>query len=462
MPDNSSKIEKVFLTTRLNIDIYQLIIKACTDDVKKSENKKDNIKVKLIKIRKLPDIKFLLICALYFLQGKFFFRQKIISLKYKDINFGKHLFAFTLRDYEAYESKYKFYLSLFKKVYIISKYFKTADYYLKYYKFENIYIDHLEYLNGIFYQIFRVKNKNIYTNRFPRTIIKTKSKNIIDIFKLEFKDQNFSNKKKKKIKQEAKKIFKNVNNYLSWMNYTKFNVLKKYDLKKYNYIIYTHSFTDSQLSYGYDGFFDTLEWLEFTTRELNKRKVNFIIKAHPNFYLNTKNDICIWDKKIYSNFINRITDNKNILVINESISNSDLIKSLDKKCVAITKNGSAQFEMVHHNFKVISSKCNYLDHKYNLFNTWNNKKDYKKLLNQKWDKLKFCNKKNYLNAISRLYLDDKAYFGKNHYINILKQYMIKKNFIKKGSTDAETSIKFSSLKNKSEILDKISVPINKL
>jgi len=253
-----------------------------------------------------------------------------------------------------------------------------------------------------------------------------------------------------------------VNNYLSWMNYTKFNVLKKYDLKKYNYIIYTHSFTDSQLSYGYDGFFDTLEWLEFTTRELNKRKVNFIIKAHPNFYLNTKNDICIWDKKIYSNFINRITDNKNILVINESISNSDLIKSLDKKCVAITKNGSAQFEMVHHNFKVISSKCNYLDHKYNLFNTWNNKKDYKKLLNQKWDKLKFCNKKNYLNAISRLYLDDKAYFGKNHYINILKQYMIKKNFIKKGSTDAETSIKFSSLKNKSEILDKISVPINKL
>ena len=49
------------------------------------KDKKDNIKVKLIKIRKLPDIKFLLICALYFLQGKFFFRQKIISLKYNNV-----------------------------------------------------------------------------------------------------------------------------------------------------------------------------------------------------------------------------------------------------------------------------------------------------------------------------------------------------------------------------------------
>ena len=455
-------MEKILLATRFTDDLYQLIIKACTDDLKKSKEKIKNIKVIVIKIRKTPDIKFLLMCVFYLLQGKFFFREKIISLKYRDINFGKHLLSFTLRDYEVYESNYKFYFFLFKKIYIISKYFKTADYYLKYYKFEDVYIDHLEYLNGILYQIFIAKNKNIYANRYPRSIIKTKSKKIIDIFKLRFKYQNFSNKKKNKIEEEAKKIFKDANSYLPWMAYAKFKLLKKKNFKKYDYIIYTHSFTDSQLCYGFDGFVDTLEWLEFTTKELQKRRVNFIIKAHPNFYTKSFGAIATWDRKLYKNFINKIIDDKNILVINESVLNSDLVKLLDKKCVAITKHGNAQIEMIHHNFKVISSKCNYLDHKYNLFNTWDNKKNYKKLLNQKWDKLKFCNKENYLNVVNRLYLDDEAFYGKNHYLHILKRHMIKEKFVKKGARNFDVSTKFNSLKNKSDVLNKINIPVIKL
>ncbi len=454
-------MQKILLATRFTNDLYQLIVKACTDDLKRSEKKLKNIKVEVIKISKTPDIKFLLKCAFYLLQGKFFFKEKIILLKYKNINFGKHLFSFTLRDYEAYESKYKFYFFLFKKVYIISKYFKTADYYLKYCKFENVYIDHLEYLNGIFYQIFIAKNKTIYANRYPRNILKTSNKKLIDIFKLDFKDQNFSNKNKEKIVKEAKKIFKNANSYLPWMDYTKYNLLKKQNFSKYDYIIYTHSFTDAQLCYGFDGFLDTLEWLEFTTRVLQKRKVNFIIKPHPNFYSKSFGEMATWDRKIYTNFVNKIKDDKNIYVMNESILNSDLIKFLDKKCVAITKHGNAQLEMAHHNFKVISSKCNYLDHKYNLFNTWDNKEDYKKLLNQKWGKLKFCNKKNYLNVVNRLYLDKEAFYGKNFYMHILKRHMIKEKLIKKGATNSDIGIKFNSLKNKKDILDKINVPVIK-
>ena len=459
-------MEKLFLSTRFTDDIYQLIIKACTDDLKKSEKKIKNIKIKVIKIRNTPDFKFLLKCIFYLLQGNFFLRKKIILLKYKGINFGKHLYTYTLRDHNAYKSSHKFYFLLLKNVLVISKYFKTADYYLKHYKFDNVYIDHLMYLNGIFYQIFKIQNKNIYTNCYPRNIIKTKNKNIKDILELDFKDQNFSNKKKKKIKDKAKKIFKNSNKFQPWMDYTKFNILKKNNFKKYDYIIYTHSFTDAQLSFEFDGFFNTLEWLEFTTIELQKRKVNFIIKAHPNWYSTSKKsgfqELSAWDKEIYSHFINRIKNDKKILIIKESISNKDLIKSLDKKCVAITKHGNAQFEMIHNNFKVISSKSNTLDHKYNLFNTWGNKKDYKKLLNQKWDNLKYCNKKNYLNVVNRLYLDDGAYFGKNNYMNILKQHMIKEKFIKKEATNIEAIIKFNSLKNKSKILDKINVPIVKL
>jgi len=452
-------MKKILLATRHTDDLYQLIIKACTDDIKKSKKKINDTKVEVIKIKKTPDIKFLLKCALYLLQGKFFFREKIILLKYKNINFGKHLFSFTLRDYEAYASKYKFYFFLFKKIYTIGKYFKTADYYLKHYKFEEVYIDHLEYLNGIFYQIFVAKNKCIYTNRYPRNILKTKRKEMKDIFKLDFKKVYFSNTKKKKIEQKAKKIFKNANSYLPWMAYAKYNSLKKKNFKKYDYIIYTHSFTDSQLCYGFDGFLDTLEWLEFTTKELQKRRVNFIIKAHPNFYTKAFGELAVWDKKIYTRFVNKIRNDKNILVINESVLNSDLIKLLDEKCVAITKHGNAQLEMIHHNFKVISSKCNYLDYKYNLFNTWDNKKDYKKLLNQKWDKLKFCNKKNYLNVVNRLYLDDEAFYGKNFYMHILKRYMIKKRLIKKEATNFDVGMKFNSLNDKKKVLDKIKIPV---
>ena len=109
-------MEKIFLTTRFTDDIYQLIIKACTNDLRRSEKKIKNVKIKVIKIRKIPDFKFLLSCTLYFFQGKFFFRKKIISLKYKGINFGKHLYTYTLRDHKVYSSSYKFYFLLFKNI----------------------------------------------------------------------------------------------------------------------------------------------------------------------------------------------------------------------------------------------------------------------------------------------------------------------------------------------------------
>ena len=357
---------------------------------------------------------------------------------------------------------YKFYYFLFKNIYIISKILKTADYYLKYFRFEDVYIDHLGYLNGILYQKFISKNKNVYSNCYPRNIFKTKNKKLKDIFKLDFKEVNFSSIKQEKIIKKAKKIYKNLNSSLFWMAEARYNLLKKKNFKKYDYIIYTHSFTDTQLLYGYDGFLNTLEWLEFTTKELQKRKVNFIIKAHPNFYTKSFGEIAAWDRKIYTNFLKKIKDDENILVLNESFLNSDLIKQLNKKCVAITKHGNAQLEMVHHNFKVISSKCNFLDHKYKLFNTWNNKKDYKKLLNQKWDKLKFCNKKNYLNVINRLHLDEDAFYGDNFYLYILRRYMIKKRLAKKDATIFDIIKKFSSLNNKKDIMDKINVPVIKL
>ena len=123
----------------------------------------------------------------------------------------------------------------------------------------------------------------------------------------------------------------------NWSSYN-FN-----DLKKYEYIIYAHTFTDTQLEQGYDGFISTLEWLKFTIDELLKKKVKFIVKAHPNFYKNvtlrnqTNKNVAKWDNKLYQNLIKKYKNEKNILFINKPILNKHLVKKLNSKCIAITK-----------------------------------------------------------------------------------------------------------------------------
>ena len=48
------------------------------------------------------------------------------------------------------------------------------------------------------------------------------------------------------------------------MRSIKFQALNYSNLDKVSHVIYAHAFTDAQLVYGYDGFRNVLEWLEFT------------------------------------------------------------------------------------------------------------------------------------------------------------------------------------------------------
>ena len=59
----------------------------------------------------------------------------------------------------------------------------------------------------------------------------------------------------------------------------------------------------------------------------------------------------------------------------------------------ITKHSSAQLEMTFHNFKVITSKSNFIDPKYSITNTWSNKFEYKDLLKKDWDALNLGKKR---------------------------------------------------------------------
>ena len=243
------------------------------------------------------------------------------------------------------------------------------------------------------------------------------------------------------------------------MKYTTWSNKKYKNLDKYDYIIYAHSFTDSQLVYDFDGFTNTLEWLKFTIEELEKRKASFIVKPHPNFYNKNIDDVAKWDRKIYLILKKKIRNSPNILFLDEPILNRNLISKLNKKCITITKHGTVQLEMIYHGFKVISSNSNLIDSRYSLTNSWKNKSEYKKLLNKKWNDLKFSNKHNLLKVIEYLFMNKNSVFGKDFYLNVLLEYMSKKKLIVKNSSEEKILSRFSSLKNKEDIIKNIKIPI---
>ena len=58
-----------------------------------------------------------------------------------------------------------------------------------------------------------------------------------------------------------------------------FNNIKKFDYMNLS----TFNVTNAQLIYGYDGFSNSYDWLDFTLKELNKTNKKVLIKSHPNF-----------------------------------------------------------------------------------------------------------------------------------------------------------------------------------
>ena len=79
---------------------------------------------------------------------------------------------------------------------------------------------------------------------------------------------------KKNINQAKKSINKVIHKteLIPWMRSIKFQALNYSNLDKVSHVIYAHAFTDAQLVYGYDGFRNVLEWLEFTVSYLLKNK----------------------------------------------------------------------------------------------------------------------------------------------------------------------------------------------
>ena len=110
--------------------------------------------------------------------------------------------------------------------------------------------------------------------------------------------------------------------------------------------------------YGDDGFSSTYEWLIFTLNFLKQQNAKVIIKPHPNFwnsYLIGKDSNIDFDRRIYENILLKYNNVKNFLFLDRAISNFELMKKLNKKCILVSHHGSLIFEASIMNFKTIFS-----------------------------------------------------------------------------------------------------------
>ena len=331
------------------------------------------------------------------------------------------------RFYQSYKNPYIFFLIRCKILFSAGRIINTAIH-LKDYA-DAILIDHAVYVNGLYLEVFYKYKKVIYSNGFPKGffVIDATNKrgssylNTSSVFKVNapYKISDYQ----KKI--SFKKIKNNLINpkNITYMKKVTFKELdRKIDFSQVSHVVYAHSFTDAQLPYGTDGFSDTLDWLIFTIENLVKLKTKIIIKGHPNFYNKNPNELSKVDKQIFQEIVNKFSDNKNLIFLNSSIKNFDLLNNIRKETILVTHHGTLIFDASILKNKVITSSQTFYDKKFKITETWDNVNQYKKLLKKNHKEI-YMNYNKLLNIGHELYFNKYNTYGKNFYVKTILKYI---------------------------------------
>lgn len=274
-------------------------------------------------------------------------------------------------------------------------------------------VEHIGFINGSFALAAKDLKIPLFTNNYPYGIrlFKIPSFNsTASLFKFEYAKPTDQYKLSGDF--DTNKIpylqpFKSKNNF------------DNYDLQSYEYIFYIHLFIDDQNLLGWDGAFgNNLEWALFTLSALRHKKV--LVKPHPNFYADTQSNR-LFDGAIYKMLKNKfIGKYSNIDFLDSQIENINLLKRLNKKCIAITHHGTVIAECGSMNITTISSSLHPIyDLKKGGINTWKNLYQYKNLLDKKWDYLKRPNVDYCKNIYTKFINTPGSYTHKNNWINFL-------------------------------------------
>tara|TARA_Y100000389_G_C17445890_1_gene511576 strand:- start:398 stop:1804 length:1407 start_codon:yes stop_codon:yes gene_type:complete len=415
----------MFISTRdYNHIPYRHIVLASVSKTKKLLNL-SKINFVYFKPTKTPSVKYLFFLIKLILNGSLFSNNRA-NIKYENVKIGRFVLAETYKNYDSYLSRIKFYFYFIKNLYRAGKLIYSAKNYEKLFKIKGVYIDHCGYLNGVLYSFFSLKKRIIYTNNYPSNLycvnFNNKKNKIYKKYEesLKLKKNKTLTKKDLKITNNFSKKMFTKKNFIPWMNSTKYQQVKNINFKSFDYIVYAHSFTDGQLWYGYDGFENTFDWLNFTLRELEKKGKRILVKAHPNFYRTAYGIQDIWDNKIFSVLEKKYKNNSNIYILNKPIFNNDILKKISKETILISHHGTVLLEASYYGYKSICSYCTFFNKQFKVSNIWKNKNEYKSLLNMDFKKLNYTNKNDILYLIYMIFIDEGSYSGKKFWSNIIR------------------------------------------
>ena len=452
-----------FATTRSLTNVYSILVNSC----KKDAEKKLNRPLKILHLNKRTlSLKFIFYFIKILLSGKIFFSRKFIKLKYRNCSIGRHTLSTSWRDKRSYLNSLTLFYYKIKYLIISGSIIDSA--YSNINKVGAVYVDHGVYLNGLIIQVFSNNNKLIYQNVYPRGLSckdcrKNNKKTIPeyeDLLILRKNEKKLSIKEKKNAKNKIKKII-NFPETIPWIKGVKFKNLKNRNLKDLTHIVYAHSFADGQLVWGIDGFLNMREWIEFTLEKLDTGKNKVYVKAHPNFTIRGYfNEACAMDKHIFSLIRNKFKFSKRLFFEEEPVKNLSLLEIINKKTILISHHGSSILEGTFKNFKNISSKATFWEHKLKVSNQWSTKKEYEAILKKKWNNLKFANKNDFLKVCDLLYCNEYGHYGKKFWHEI-----ISKNIkISRQKLDKDIKKIFKKLNKKQELklIDAVSQNIQEL
>lgn len=327
-------------------------------------------KTNLIRAMNLKAIGLLLkgICISIFAPGK------MATVRYGDVLVGRYALATAFRSYKSYASRFSLITTYSKSLLKCGLYCEIAKKLVS--DIEALYLDHGCYENGVFYEVMALNNVPIYHNQYPYSLVRfvPKSPGSYED-SLVIPSQIISDEATGKGENMMLRVINDPSN-IPYMitKQTNYGLHARYD-----YVIYSHSFTDAQHYYGYDGAFNNImEWLEYTIKTLKGFKI--CIKAHPEIFSEEyATEVVAWDRRLFAEFSAKYADRPDIDIIDRPVNNVDFLRNINKSAVLITHHGNAILEGGMLGFNCIcSSFSNWAN--FDIFNTWSDEKEYRSLL----------------------------------------------------------------------------------
>lgn len=168
--------------------------------------------------------------------------------------------------------------------------------------------------------------------------------------------------------------------YSSGKQESKLNNLVESELTAF--LVYTESFTDSQMLRGYDGFRNGYEWLHYTIRNILEREAptQIFLKPHPVYFANSSPGSPEFvDRQIWRTFLEGLPEE--VKVEDSSITNYEFLKNFSPTTsIAVSHHGNALVEAAWMGFSTISSRTAEWGDLYSFSNVWSSRSEYKELL----------------------------------------------------------------------------------